>query len=49
MLNTNINLSKELTSGWELGEPPNPESIRQGTVRMEDHPDSKCERDIEGM
>lgn len=38
MLYTNKNLPKELTSGWELGEPPTPESIRQGTVRMEDHP-----------
>lgn len=42
MLNTNIHLPKELTSGWELGEPPTPESIRQGTVRMEDHPDYKA-------
>lgn len=39
MLYTNTNLPKELTSGWELGEPPSPETIRQGTVRMEDHPD----------
>ena len=39
MLNTNIYLPKELTSGWELGESPTPETIRQGTVRMEEHPD----------
>ena len=30
---------KDLTSGWKLGEPPTPETIRQGTVRMEEHPD----------
>ena len=30
---------KDLTSGWKPGEPPTPETIRQGTVRMEEHPD----------
>lgn len=30
---------KDLSSGWKLGEPPTPETIRQGTVRMEEHPD----------
>lgn len=30
---------KDLTSGWKTGKPPTPETIRQGTVRMEEHPD----------
>ncbi len=39
MLLPETSLYKSLTSGWEQGEPPTPESIRQGTVRMENHPD----------
>jgi hypothetical protein len=50
MTNTNIVFYKELTSGWKRGEANDtrteeeeeeatPETIRQGTVRMEEHPD----------
>jgi hypothetical protein len=39
MTNTNIVFYKDLTSGWKRGEEPTPETIRQGTVRMEEHPD----------
>lgn len=34
-----IRLKSSLISGWERGEAPTPETIRQGTVRMEEHPD----------
>lgn len=39
MTPTNILFYKDLTSGWEVGQAPTPETIRQGTVRMEEHPD----------
>jgi hypothetical protein len=39
MTTTNILFYKELTSGWKVGEALTPETIRQGTVRMEKHPD----------
>lgn len=39
MTPTDILFYKDLTSGWEVGEAPTPETIRQGTVRMEEHPD----------
>lgn len=32
-------LNSTLISGWERGEAPTAETIRQGTVRMEEHPD----------
>lgn len=39
MLPPDTDLSFYLTSGWRIGQSPTPETIRQGTVRMEDHPD----------
>ena len=38
MTPTDILFYKDLTSGWKVGEAPTPETIRQGTVRMEEHP-----------
>jgi hypothetical protein len=34
---------ENLTSGWRLGCAPTPETIRQGTVRMEEHPDYEAD------
>ena len=42
MTPTNIFFYKDLTSGWKAGKAPTPETIRQGTVRMEEHPNYKA-------